>query len=103
VAAAAATATAFFALEAAGARIFRGVVPTVPLSDPTTLTLLTAVTLAFALVSLGQVLQPAFATSPAWATDWVWIKNGLYANAAFDRLVGALRAPTARASREGAI
>jgi len=99
VAAAAGTALSFFALEIAGARMLGDVVPVVSLTDPVTLALAAVVTLTFALVSVGQVLLPAFASSPRWATAYVWVRNGFYANAVFDRVVGALRAPAARPSR----
>jgi NAD(P)H-quinone oxidoreductase subunit 5 len=38
-----------------------------------------------------QTLLPAKAGHPRWRAAYVHLKNGLYANALFDRLVGALR------------
>ncbi|MGE0446527.1 MAG: proton-conducting transporter membrane subunit [Vicinamibacterales bacterium] len=93
VPAAAGTALSFFALELAGARIFANVVPAVTLVDPVTLGLMALVLLCFALIGAGQLLLPACATWPAWARAYLWFRNGFYANACFDRCVGALRVP----------
>lgn len=88
--AAVATAAAFFALEIASSHLLHAVVPTPVLRDPPTLALLLLVIAAFASASLFQLLLPRLASSPRVATAWVHVRNGLYANAVFDRLVGAL-------------
>jgi NAD(P)H-quinone oxidoreductase subunit 5 len=95
--AAAATALAFFALEIAAGHVLRGVVPVVALENRATLALMALVVAIFGLTGLLQVLLPVYGRSPYWAAAWVHVRNGFYANAVFDRFVGALR-PIALAS-----
>ncbi len=82
---------AFFVLEAAASWILGSAVAEVP--DPGALTLAVTglVVLAFAAVTLLQTQLPARAKEPAWRTAYVHLKNGLYANALLDRMVGTLR------------
>jgi len=94
--ASAGTALAFFVLERAAIYVLRGSVPVVSLNDPVTIALMTGVIIAFALAILWQLLLPRVVASHRWAGFWVLVRNGLYANVLFDRLVGALR-PTNRA------
>ncbi len=100
VAAAAATTLAFFTLELGAARILAGAVPETVASG-TTLALMTAVVALFALVVLIQLRLPVFARTPTGRALWVHLRNGLYANALFDRLVGALRVPDTLTSSYG--
>jgi NAD(P)H-quinone oxidoreductase subunit 5 len=89
--AAGATALSFFLLEAASAHLLGPAVPVQPLHDAATVGLMAAAIAAFALVILLQLLLPRIGTSPWLATAYVHVRNGFYANAVFDRLVGALR------------
>ncbi len=91
VLAAAATALAFFVLEKGASHVLRGAVPVVALHGADTIVLMTAVTLLFAAAATVQLLIPALARAPRWAALYVHLRNGLYANAWLDRLVGALR------------
>ena len=96
---AAATTLAFFGLEAAAALLLGGAVPASASHEPTTLALMAGVVVVFAGAVLVQLRLPAMLRDPRWAALWVHLRNGLYANALFDRLVGALRiapAPTLR-------
>jgi len=91
VLAAAGITLSFFALELAGLRVFAGVVPVVRHADPGTLWLIVAVTVLFGLISVGQLLLPTYYRSAGWAHAYLLMRNGFYANACFDRCVGALR------------
>lgn len=91
VLAAAATALAFFVLEMGAAVVLGGAVPIVALRGADTLVLMALVTLAFAFAATMQLLVPALATSPRWASLYVHVRSGFYANAFLDRLVGAMR------------
>lgn len=85
LAAAAAVALAFYVLERAGGRAFADAIPAGPTPSPI---VVAAVASAFAIVVVLQLWRPR-----AWPAAYVWARNGLYANAYFDRLVGAYRAP----------
>jgi NAD(P)H-quinone oxidoreductase subunit 5 len=64
--------------------------------DAATYALMVAVVVAFAGVSLFQVMIPAKIGDPRWRAAYVHLRNGLYANVWFDRWVGALRVRGAR-------
>lgn len=96
IAAAAATATAFFALELGATRVLRDAVPVAPPVGRATLALAAAVVVVFAVVSTLQLLLSGRAASPRWAALWVHLRNGLYANALLDRLIGLPRAAGSR-------
>jgi NAD(P)H-quinone oxidoreductase subunit 5 len=85
---AAAVALAFFTLELGATRVLGGAVPSEVPASPATLALMTLVIAAFAAASWAQVRLPALAASPRWAALYVHARNGLYASARFDRLVG---------------
>ncbi|MEJ2540653.1 MAG: proton-conducting transporter membrane subunit [Gemmatimonadota bacterium] len=90
---AAAVTLAFFGLELGAAWILDDAVPTEVAPDPTSLALMSLVVLAFCSVVLLQLRLPAVAASPTWARLRVHARNGFYANAVFDRIVGSLRVP----------
>ncbi len=83
-------AVAFFGMESAAHRVLEAALP-VP-SEPHLASLAAAVVvlLAFAGAIVAQMMLPTF-ESPRTRAAYVHLRNGLYANAAFDRLVGALR------------
>ena len=89
--AAAGTTLAFFTLEAGAARILAGAVPVPETASPATLALMGVVVTAFALTILAQLYLPSLAGTRWGAALYLHLRNGLYANALFDRLVGALR------------
>ena len=96
--AAAATALAFFALEKGAHHVLGAVVPVATQQGAGALALMVLMTLLFAAAATAQLLLPALARRPRWAALYVHLRNGLYANACFDRLVGALR-PAASLTR----
>ncbi len=85
---------AFFGLELGATAILSGAVPAEANPGALGLALMTGVVLAFAAVVVIQLRLPAFASSPTWARIRVHVRNGLYADALFNRLVGALRFPS---------
>jgi len=82
---------AFFALEGGASWILGGAVAAAPEPGAGTLAVMGLVVVAFAAVTLLQTQLPARATEPAWRAAYVHLKNGLYANALFDRMAGTLR------------
>ncbi|MEZ4591965.1 MAG: proton-conducting transporter membrane subunit [Chloroflexota bacterium] len=89
--AAVAVTLAFFALELSAAWILGDTVAVFPPPQPATLAVMVFMVVAFGLVILLQAMLPVMAKSPSWRAAYVHLKNGLYANAIFDRLIGALR------------
>lgn len=89
--AAVAVTLAFFALELTAAWILGDAVAVFPQPTPLTLAVMVLAVVAFALVTLLHAMLPALANTPAGRAAYVHLKNGLYANALFDRLIGALR------------
>ncbi len=47
--------------------------------------------LAFASVVFMQILAPALTSKPIYRALAVHLRNGLYANAVFDQIIGSLR------------
>jgi NAD(P)H-quinone oxidoreductase subunit 5 len=82
---------AFFTLESLAARILIDAVPLAEQVPGVTLGLMSGVVLLFAGTVVAQLRLPALRHSPRWAGLWVHLRNGLYANTWFDRLVGTLR------------
>lgn len=89
--AAVAVTLAFFALELSAAWILGDAVAVYPPPTPVTLAVMAIAVFAFGVIIVLQALLPALAHTPAWRTLYVHLKNGFYANALFDRLIGALR------------
>lgn len=87
VAAAIAVTLAFFALELSAAFILGDAVASFPPPDPFALVVMVIAVLAFAAVTMLGSLLPGLTTRPAWRALYVHLKNGLYANALFDRLL----------------
>jgi NAD(P)H-quinone oxidoreductase subunit 5 len=94
-----AVALAFFVLEAGAHELLYGTVPDLAGRGAVQLGLLAVLLVAFAGVVLLQVLEP---TRPSTRRRRAWaihLRNGLYANAVLDRLVGGLRVPRADGPR----
>ncbi len=91
--AAAATATAYFALHAGAGRLLDAVLPAAPAPGPVGMTILGAVIAAFVLAAVLQWLAPWLAGASWWRAVYVHLANGLYLNALFDRLAGVPRRP----------
>jgi NAD(P)H-quinone oxidoreductase subunit 5 len=89
--AAVAVTLAFFALELAAAWILSDAVAGIPQPSITMTAIMTGAVMLFAIVILLQAYLPLIAKTPAGRAAYVHLKNGLYANALFDRWIGALR------------
>jgi len=90
---------AFFALETGAHELLYGALPSVIDRTVAHMALIGAVLAMFTTVVLMQVLHPAWADDPRRRRLAVHLRNGMYANAALDRAVGALRVPSAAGGR----
>lgn len=90
LAAGALAASAYFLLHAAATALFGAELPAPPQPGPLGFAVLGLAVASFGAVTLLQLAAPARAGSPVWRAFHVHLSNGLYANAVFDRLVGAL-------------
>jgi NAD(P)H-quinone oxidoreductase subunit 5 len=86
-------AVVYFALQTGAEVLLAGTVPLAALTDALTLGVMAAVVVAFAALTALQIVAPYKADAPAWRRSYVAIANGFYANAWFNRLVGALKRP----------
>ena len=85
----------YFGLQTGAEQLLLGVVPLAALADPITVILMLAVVVVFGALTALQILAPYKADAPGWRGAYVAIANGFYANAYFNRLVGALKRPAA--------
>jgi NAD(P)H-quinone oxidoreductase subunit 5 len=69
-------------------RATEGALPATPAPGPLEWALIVLAVASFALVAVAQAMFPLWAYHPAAAGLRVHLSNGLYANAAFDRLLG---------------
>lgn len=82
-----ATSIAYFTLQALAFHITADVLPPTPAPGPLEWVLIVLALLSFGLVAVLQAMFPLWAYHPAAAGLRVHLANGLYANAAFDRLI----------------
>lgn len=87
------TALSFYALERVGGALLEHATAQALVPGPALSGVIAVVILGFGVVTLLQLLLPAMYTQKGWSTAYVLVRNGLYANAYFDRLVGAGRLP----------
>lgn len=83
-----AAAVAYFALQTGAARLTAPTLPPPPAPGPLEWFLLALTVVSFGAVAVAQALFPLWAHHPAAASVRVHLANGLYVNAAFDRLLG---------------
>lgn len=88
--------TAFFSLEAGAHHLLVNTVPDELGRSVIHLALVIGVLIAFATVILLQILEPTRPRSRRRRRLAVHLRNGLYVNAIFDRLVGSLRTQAER-------
>ncbi|WP_295635881.1 proton-conducting transporter membrane subunit [Novosphingobium sp.] len=86
-----ATSVSYFAFQAMAVELTAGVLPAAPLPGPLEWALIVLAVLSFGAVAVAQAMFPLWAYHPAAAGLRVHLSNGLYANAAFDRLLGGWR------------
>lgn len=82
-----AAAVAYFALQTVAEALTAGTLPATPAPGPLEWVLIILAVLSFGMVAVAQALFPIWAPHPAAAALRVHLSNGLYANAAFDRLL----------------
>jgi uncharacterized protein YbcC (UPF0753/DUF2309 family)/NADH:ubiquinone oxidoreductase subunit 5 (subunit L)/multisubunit Na+/H+ antiporter MnhA subunit len=92
------TTLSFYALERGGGAVLAHAVPEAKAPTLPLVVALTAVVSTFGLVTLLQLLLPRVYESPRWAAAYVMARNGLYANAYVDRLIGAAKLEGLRTS-----
>jgi NAD(P)H-quinone oxidoreductase subunit 5 len=90
-----AAAVGYFALQSVAEWLTSGVLPATPAPGRLEWTLLALAVLSFGLVAVAQALFPLWASHPAAAGLRVHLSNGLYVNAALDRLLGGWSVPKA--------
>ncbi len=93
VAYAAAASTSYFALQTGAEWLTAGVLPATPAPGPLETALIVLALFSFGAVALAQALFPLWAYHPAAAGLRVHLANGLYANAALDRMLGGWAQP----------
>jgi NAD(P)H-quinone oxidoreductase subunit 5 len=90
-----------FTLEAGAHALLADTVPESVARDAIQLTLIASILVAFATIVLLQILEPTRRPGARRRAFAVHLRNGLYANAMFDRLVGALRSPKPQPDHAG--
>jgi uncharacterized protein YbcC (UPF0753/DUF2309 family)/NADH:ubiquinone oxidoreductase subunit 5 (subunit L)/multisubunit Na+/H+ antiporter MnhA subunit len=90
------TALSFYALDRGGGAVLAHAVPEAKAPSLPLAVVMTAVVSTFGVVTWLQLLLPRAYTSPGWTAAYVFARNGLYANAYFDHLIGATKLPAAR-------
>ncbi len=81
----------FILFENAFSHLMIGSIPDLVQFSIGEITAATFIFAAFALIVLAQVSAPMWAKSPAYAALAIHLKNGLYINTLFDRMIGALK------------
>lgn len=85
---ASAAAIGYFTLQTAAEWMMAGPLPATPAPGRLEWTLMALAVLSFGLVAVAQALFPLWASHPAAAGLRVHLSNGLYVNAALDRMLG---------------
>ncbi len=98
-AAAAVVTVAYFGLQAGVTALMSPSLPLPHAPGVADILIMAFVVVSFALVTTLQILAPTLSDASAWRAARVHIANGLYANALFNRLVGALTRPAANSSQ----
>ncbi|MQX35847.1 NADH-quinone oxidoreductase subunit L [Roseospira navarrensis] len=81
---------AYFALHAGAGALLGGAVPPPPPADSVAIVVMGLLIAVFTAITVLQIVEPSRTTRPAWQAARVHLANGLYANALFDRLIGAM-------------
>ncbi|MEX6507494.1 proton-conducting transporter membrane subunit [Jiella sp. M17.18] len=91
-----AVAIGYFGLQTVAERLLSGTLPATPAPGPLEWALIALALVSFGIVAVAQAMFPLWAHHPAAGGLRVHLSNGLYANAAFDRLLGGWTAGRAR-------
>ncbi|MBU44251.1 MAG: NADH/ubiquinone/plastoquinone (complex i) [Spirochaetaceae bacterium] len=84
-------ALAFFSLESGAYLILKSVLPDPVGVSAVTLVLASLILFGFALAVVYQIIGPTLSNKPFYQRMAIHLRNGLYANAIFDRCVGSMR------------
>ncbi len=84
---------AYFGFQILAEATWGPALPPPPQAGPLEWTLIALAVLSFGLIAWAQTLFPLWAHHPSTAGLRVHLANGLYLNAALDRLIGGFRAP----------
>lgn len=84
-------ALAFFTLESTASHLFATQLPEASILNSVQVILMAVLLLAFGAVVFVQMLAPVLKTKLTYSALAVHLRNGFYANAMFDRIIGALR------------
>jgi len=85
---------AYFVLQAGVTWLMTPTLPPIPLPGAFDILMMGLAVTSFALVTILQILAPLWSHGPAWQTARIHLANGLYVNALFNRLVGAMKQPS---------
>ncbi|MEZ5866788.1 MAG: hypothetical protein R3D25_22940 [Geminicoccaceae bacterium] len=91
--AAAGVTVAYLAVQAGAHLLLASTLPPRPGPSTATHVIIGLALVAFAAVTAMQAIAPSLALRPGWQALRVHLANGLYVNAAVNRLAGALRRP----------
>ena len=91
-----ATAIGYFVLQVIAGRLTAGTLPATPAPDRLAWTLMVLAILSFGAVAVAQALLPLWGGHPAARGLRVHLSNGLYINAALERLLGGWSSATRR-------
>ena len=84
-------AISFFTLESGAHYVLEGQIPAMLGLNTTEIILTSIVVAAFAAVAFIQILAPTMSSNPTWYKFAIHLRNGFYANAVFDKTIGALK------------
>ncbi len=90
--------TAYFALQSGTFALFASVLPPLLQPDAVSVIIMVLLVSAFAAITILQIVAPRHTASPLWQRARVHVANGFYANAVFNKWVGAFKKPTATAN-----
>jgi NAD(P)H-quinone oxidoreductase subunit 5 len=82
---------AFFTLESGTHHLLSSQLPVVMEMNFVEIILISVILFAFGTVTFIQILAPTLSSKPLYRAFAVHLKNGFYANAIFDQVVGAFR------------
>ncbi len=92
--AAAAVTGLFFAAKAGAHAVLGSTLPAPPPASPSMVAVLVSCVGAFLAVTVLQIVGPSRLDAPGWRAAYVHLRNGLYVDLLFDRLVGGSPRPS---------
>lgn len=92
----------FFALEHAMRSLLTSQVPSLKVPDLSIVLISFSLLLIYGMAIFIQIIAPQLSNRPAYRELAIHIRNGLYANVWFDRIVGALRVHTTESRQQHA-